>query len=32
MMGTKKFPKMPGMAGIMKRKIMTTPCRVNIRL
>ena len=32
MSGMKKFPKMPGMAGIMKRKIMITPWSVNIRL
>ena len=32
MRGRKKLPKMPGMAGIMKRKIMITPCSVNMRL
>ena len=30
--GRQKLPKMPGMAGIMNRKIMTIPCMVNIRL
>ena len=30
--GMKKLPKMPGMAGIMNRKIMITPWSVNMRL
>ena len=27
-----KLPNTPGIAGIMNRKIMTTPCSVNMRL
>jgi len=31
-MGTKKLPKMAGMLGMMNRKIMMAPCRVNTLL
>jgi hypothetical protein len=27
--GMKKFPRPDGIAGMMKRKIITDPCRVN---
>jgi hypothetical protein len=32
MMGRRKLPKMPGMAGIMNIHTMTTPWWVNSRL
>ena len=31
-MGSRKFPKIAGIAGMTKRKIMMTPCSVNMEL
>ena len=32
MSGTRKLPRIAGIAGIMKKKIITTPCAVKILL
>jgi hypothetical protein len=32
MMGIRKLPSVAGIDGIRKKKIMTTPCNVNILL